>query len=191
MHNVCCPGKRDSSKQPVDIEAVTCQNNSCTRPRKPKTDIEVRREANLRAVGQDPDIHFWVTLRRIHSETMRLLEAYAVEVRECKNVQEASRFCRWLQMSGITSLLESHPQEDVDFRTLARKSQDIVFDCGEFFKGGKVSPRYAESDITEIHKRLDFLTSIFQKPICQPSATVTEAILVSTEPQKLIGGLAT
>ena len=96
----------------------------------------------------------------------------AREVRECKSVNEASRFCRWLQFSGVLKLLQSHPQPDVDFRTLQRKMNDIIFDCGEHYKGGRADAKYGASDIAEINSKLDFLLSKIPQATKQTDSVV-------------------
>jgi hypothetical protein len=113
----------------------------------------------LRAIGQDPEIELRVTLRTIFTETERYLETLVREVRECKSVNEASHFCRWLQFSGVLKLLEAHPTPDADFKKLRKKVNDIVFDCGELYKGGRADAKYGASDIAEINSKLDFLLS--------------------------------
>lgn len=74
-----------------------------------------------------------VTLHQIWRETNRKVESFARDVRECKNVREASDFARWLQFSGILALLEQFPQSEpllVDGAALRKQIQDLIYECG-------------------------------------------------------------
>jgi len=49
-----------------------------------------------------------VSAHRLWNETDRYLDSLARSVRECKRVDEASNFSRWLQFSGVLQILELH-----------------------------------------------------------------------------------
>lgn len=91
------------------------------------------------------------------------MDSLAREVRECKGVEEASRFCRWFQFSGVMKLLELHKDAltasptPLDPSVLRRKVDDLLFQCGEIFRAGKANPTYCQSDILEINRKLDLL----------------------------------
>ncbi len=95
------------------------------------------------------------------SELDCFLDRLAREVRENKNVMLASQFCRWLQFSGLVKILERLPavKEPVPFdaKVLRKKVDDLLYECGELFRGGKADPKYAASDIAEINRKLDLL----------------------------------
>lgn len=98
------------------------------------------------------------------NETMNRLDSLARSVREGKRVLEAADFCRWLQFSGFVKVFDLFPESAsevivlrVDSKAVRKKIDDLIFDCGEWFKEGKVSPKYAESDIAEINTKLDQL----------------------------------
>lgn len=103
-----------------------------------------------------------VMLHQIWRETTRKLEAYARDVRENKNVREASEFARWLQFSGVIKILEAFPQAEplrVDGAALRKLAHELVLDCGECFRNGKADAKYAASDIAEINRKLDLIAA--------------------------------
>jgi hypothetical protein len=105
----------------------------------------------LRAIACDPVLQWSSTLARIASETDRQLERLARCVRECKSVDEAANYCRWLQFSGVLTLPHA------EFANLRKKSEDILYQAGQIYKGGKVKPTYDSSDIAAINAKLDVL----------------------------------
>ena len=107
----------------------------------------------LRAIGTDPAIGWAATLSRIVTETDRHLDRLARSVGECKAVDEAANYCRWLQFSGVLQL--PHPS----FQRLRAKADDVLARVGEIYKGAKVRPQYDASDIAAINGKLDFLLS--------------------------------
>jgi len=93
-------------------------------------------------------------------ETDRFLESLAMSVREGKRVMEASQFARWLNFSGLVSLLKENKAPSpllCDGVGLQKKLDDLLYECGELFRGGKHDPKYAASDIAEINRKLDLL----------------------------------
>ena len=126
----------------------------------------------LRAIACDPVLQWSSSLAHIVSETDRQLERLARCVRECKSVDEAANFCRWLQFSGVLTLPHA------DFAILRKKSEDILYQAGQIYKGGKVKPTYDASDIAAINSKLDVLLG-------------NKALPVVTMDTKLLGVTAT
>ena len=95
----------------------------------------------------------------LYKETVNFLDVLAREVREGKNVMLASQFARWLQFSGLIKIFEAYPSSAPhlvsDAAAVSTKVNDLLFDCGELFRGGKFDPKYAASDIAEINRKLD------------------------------------
>jgi hypothetical protein len=120
---------------------------------------------SLRALGQDSRLGLRVRLDTVYRETMRTLERLSREVREGKNVLEASTFVRWLNFSGVLELLQLLRQDGQDFTALPKKVGELIQECGEQFRGGRVTPKYAESDIAEINRKLDVLLSSNARPL--------------------------
>lgn len=92
-------------------------------------------------------------MRWVASETHRMLDGLSRDVRECKNVMLASLYARWVQFSGLMVLLERGTGD----KTVQKKVEDLLYECGELFRGGKHDPKYAASDIAEINRKLDML----------------------------------
>ncbi len=109
---------------------------------------------------------------RLHwlwKETINRLDSLARDVRECKNVMEASRFARWVDFSGLIQVFElnpcAHEHCKVDAAAVQKRVNDLIFECGELFRGGKADPKYAESDIAEINRKLDSLTALVKADV--------------------------
>lgn len=94
-------------------------------------------------------------------ETVNFLDRIAREVREGKNVMLASQFARWLRFSGLIKIFADNPSAvpylEVDASIVSTKVEDLIFECGELFRSGKIDPKYAASDIAEINRKLDLL----------------------------------
>ena len=141
------------------------------------------KEIRLRAIGTDPAISWAASLSWLAKETDRYLDRLARSVAECKSVDEAANFCRWLQFSGVMKL--PHP----DCKELRGKTEDIMHRVGEIYKGGKVKPAYAASDIEAINLKLDYLLSNNSQAKKQteivvdvPSFTATRVMLPAPTP---------
>jgi len=107
-------------------------------------------------------------------------------VAECKRVDEASNFCRWLQFSGVLNILEAHPAGlplPVDGKALRKQMDAILFECGELYKGGKHDPKYTTSDIAEINRKLDLLAFHIGRAIPSSPPVVTPASPALDAPQ--------
>jgi len=105
-----------------------------------------------------PSVEFFVLAR----QTQNRLEVLARDVSECKSVDEAANFCRWLSAAGVLNLLEKNPQPDplpVDGSALRKLAARILSECGDLYRQGKATPRYAASDIAEINRKLDIIAA--------------------------------
>lgn len=95
-------------------------------------------------------------------QTENRLLVLARDVSECKSVDEAANFTRWLSSSGVLSLLERFSTGGplpVDGKSLRKLSEKIYSDCCDLFRNGKATPRYAASDIAEINRKLDIIAA--------------------------------
>ena len=114
------------------------------------------------------------TVAWLWKETVNRLDSLAREVREAKNVMEAANFARWLQFSGIFQIFKDNPSSkaylEVNANVVEKKTRDLIYECGELFRGGKADPKYAASDIAEINRKLDDLirVAVF-KPLASTS----------------------
>jgi len=131
-----------------------------------------------------------VQLYRLWNETDNRLVSLARSVREGKCVDEASNFCRWLRFTGLLELLEQNSRPEplpVKGRELRGKVEDILFECGELYKGGKLPlPKYSESDMASVMDRLDSIT----ERLNQISTPLSEtAIEVSASLHVIQGGV--
>lgn len=119
-----------------------------------------------------------VQLHVLWRETNRVVDSLTQAVSECKRVDEASSFGRWIRFSGVLQILEAHPASfplAVEGKALAKKVSDLLYECGELYKGGKHDPRYAASDIAEINRKLDILAAHIGKSSPPLTATTTDA----------------
>lgn len=96
-------------------------------------------------------------------ETVNHLDRLARSVREGKSVHEAANFARWLQFSGYLKIFDLNPSDEkyltVTPKTIRKQIDNLIYDCGEWFRNNKVSPHYHSSDISEINSKLDLLLS--------------------------------
>ena len=160
------------------LSAARLEPNVSSHGFKPPGGMTEAKFDRLCLLGQDPLLDYRVTLNRIYQETNDHLDVLAREVREGKNVLEASFFLRWLEFSGVLSLLEKHALPGQDFTSLRRKLSDLIGEYGEHFRGGRVAPKYAESDITEINRKLDILLADKARSV----STVTVVTMVKQVP---------
>lgn len=88
------------------------------------------------------------------------------EVAECKSVDEAANFTRYLQNSGILALIETQSPNGplaVNGSAIRKLCAAILSDCGDLYRNGKATPRYAASDIAEINRKLDIIAGHISK----------------------------
>lgn len=107
-------------------------------------------------VSPDLQTEMFVLARQTETRLLTLQR----DVSECKSVDEAANFTRWLRASGVLGLLErfscdgNMPVNGVAIRKL---SESILSDCGDLYRNGKATPRYAASDIASINHKLDII----------------------------------
>jgi hypothetical protein len=140
--------------------------------------------AFLVSISKDLELAYRVCLRCIHAETVRYLDSLAREVREGKNVLPAADYGRWLQFSGVLDLLTKFAPPDLDLPPLDRKLADLLQECGEHFRGGRVDAKYAQSDIAEINRKLDLLLSGNARPVSDVVIAL-HALPVKTETESI------
>jgi len=81
-----------------------------------------------------PDL---VTCHRLWSETDRRVDSLRKQVAEGVGVDEASNFVRWIQFSGVLQILKSNSVDvplRVDGYGLAAKCDELVFECGQWYR---------------------------------------------------------
>jgi hypothetical protein len=140
--------------------------------------LSSKKVAELRACGSDPEIGFRVALGRLFSETARYLDALALDAREGKRLDEAANFARWVRFSGVPDLLSRFAPDDLKFPSFEPKVTQILSDCGEHFRGGRVVPKYSDSDIAAIKQELSEIRALLARP-----ATDVVISVVSRDPQ--------
>jgi len=101
-----------------------------------------------------------ISMHVLARQTENRLAVLRKDVSECKSVDEAANFTRWLRASGVLALLERFSTDGVlpvDGKSLSKLSETILSDCGDLYRNGKATPRYAASDIAEINRKLDII----------------------------------
>jgi len=101
-----------------------------------------------------------ISMHVLARQTENRLSVLRKDVSECKSVDEAANFTRWLRASGVLALLERFSTDGVlpvDGKSLSKLSETILSDCGDLYRNGKATPRYAASDIAEINRKLDII----------------------------------
>lgn len=122
--------------------------------------------ARVERVRNSPDIQAIGWRIHIVKECDWYLASLARSVRECKRVDEASRFARWLEFSAVLEVLKEYPQTHPAADMLRARVVSLGQACGDLYGGGIVRPAYSESDISEINAKLDRLLTE-QKPVSQ------------------------
>jgi len=93
------------------------------------------------------------------NETMRQLDTLTKRVNECKDIQHASEFARWLRMSGLLAMFEDNPQTEpllVDGAKMRRACEDLLQLCAEQWKRGSVG-KVEVSELELLNRKLDLL----------------------------------
>jgi len=148
-------GQRVASENPVALQPVS------------NDDFPELQKSESKAMQSDSGKLSAAQLHVLWRETDRVVSALSKAVMECKRVDEASNFGRWLRFSGVLQILEAHPAGfplTVDAKGLTKKVSDMLFECGELYRGGKHDPRYAASDIAEINRKLDIIAAHISSP---------------------------
>jgi len=107
-----------------------------------------------------------VTLFQIYRESNSRIDVYASRIREGVGVLEASDFARWLQFSGIVKLIEANSIQKpfvVDGRALRKKTEDLIYECGEWFRlhensNLKPDPAIPRTELERINASLATIT---------------------------------
>jgi len=175
-------GQRVASENPVALKPVSSD------------DFPELQKSESKAMQSDSGKLSAAQLHVLWRETDRVVEGLAKAVMECKRVDEASNFGRWIRFSGVLEILEAHPAPfplTVDAKGLKKKVSDMLFECGELYRGGKHDPRYAASDIAEINRKLDIIAAHISQP-SPPLMATTADVGDSAEPvlQVLQGGVS-
>jgi len=101
-------------------------------------------------------------LHKLWRETNNFVERLTKDVREVKNVNAASDYVRWLQWTGLLEILvaaESPMPLPVRGGELKLKVKKLLDACNDLYQDGKATPRYTESDIAEINRKLDIIAA--------------------------------
>jgi len=89
-----------------------------------------------------------------------MVDRFAVRVREGKDVDAASGFCRWLLTTGLLEMLRANPSPfplRCDGAGLALKVRNLIADCGEQYVN-PARPKSVEfSEIESINAKLAVL----------------------------------
>jgi len=123
--------------------------------------------------------HKWHTL---WAQTMQRLDVLTKRVNECKDIQHASEFARWLRMSGLVTAFEENPQNPplvVDGAQMRRACEDLLQLCADQWKGGAVGVIQV-SELELLNRKLDLLA----KRVAQNETVVT---VVDFEPPQIPG----
>jgi hypothetical protein len=124
--------------------------------------------AKLRAIGQDVELDFRVTLLSIHRETENYLERLGRAAAEGVAVDEANNFLRWLWFSGVLSLLEKNSLVSEKFLTLRSKADGLQDICKPYLQGRNVKLAPNQSLIDEVNDKVDAILSIMAKNVTPP-----------------------
>jgi hypothetical protein len=122
----------------------------------------VARLQGLPEVGKKPLNFDEVDMYNLWSFTKLALESDLRRAGEGRDVLAALDFARYLRNSGILKLLLNNPQPPplpVDGALIEKLIQDIIWDGGEMLRGGKVKAKYEQSDIVELHRKVNVIGS--------------------------------
>lgn len=121
------------------------------------------------------------TFHIIWRETDRYLDDLLNAVREGKCIEEAARYSRWLQFSGVITLLEDNKSAFplvVDGAALRRKANDVVDAVRPYLQGRKVEPKYEATAIAQILSRLESIENQFSPPAQETDVMGTPVLRV-------------
>jgi len=95
----------------------------------------------------------------LYEQTKLKLDVYRQRVRDCKDIQAASEFARWLRTSGLVRLFEMNPLAAplrVNGSGMDAEIGDLILLCGEQWKRG--AERVVEvSEIERLNYKVDVL----------------------------------
>jgi len=141
------------------------------------------RYARLRAIGQDQNLDYRVTLERFFNETCNHLDNLGRHVGEGMNFVEISLFLRWLEFSGALELLLRHAAPGQDFSGIRLKVDNLMERCRPLLQGQRVRKTYSEPDIIAINRKLDDLIAAVARPAVVTAVTGTGVNLDETQKQ--------
>jgi hypothetical protein len=126
-------------------------------------------------------------IQQLASNSEKMLDSLARDVRECKNVYLVSVFVRWLQWSGVINIVNLG--SETAGKNLEKKLRDLIYECGEMQRGGKIDLKYSASDIAEINQKLDVLVLALAKKISPADVAIQDFGAIQGSPAlKLIQG---
>jgi len=92
-------------------------------------------------------------------ETMERLDVLTKRVNECKDIQAASEFARWLRMSGLLAMFHDNPQRpplEVDGAKMETALRHLLALCADQWKRGAVGV-IEVSELQKLNHKLDLL----------------------------------
>lgn len=107
-----------------------------------------------------------VTLHQVWSATNFWLDTLKRRVAENLDVMPALDFARWLQWSGLVSLLEANSCDGlakVDGPLLRWKCEELMRDCQERFRTNDREPHLAELELQSIHEKLNLMAGYLSR----------------------------
>jgi len=114
-------------------------------------------------------------------ETMQRLDVFQKRVEDCKDIDAASDFARWLRMSGLLWLFTENPQREpllVDGPAMERAIVKLVQTCGDQWKRG-ASRTVQASEIEKLNFKVDVLAQTLGRLL---PGVVTPTVEVVSEP---------
>lgn len=95
----------------------------------------------------------------VYKETMQKLDVLTKRVNECKDIQHASEFARWLNFSGLLKMFDDNPQLEplpVDGAKIRKAVSDLILLCGDQWKRGAVGVIQV-SELELLNRKMDLL----------------------------------
>ena len=96
----------------------------------------------------------------LYRETNSRLDGLRLSVQECKGLDAALDFCRFLRWSGILKLLCAHSCSGplpVDGPLLEWKASELMQEVQERFRSGDVQPHIDVAELARINYKLDLI----------------------------------
>jgi len=123
-------------------------------------------------------------------ETNSRLDTLARSVAECKNLEGALDFCRWLQGSGLIRIFKTHAHElhwpqsrhfRVDGSLIDSKVSDLMREIQDRYRTGNIQPRVDMAELERISYKLDLIAG-------QLSYLPVPQVDISAPPLRVIQG---
>ena len=99
-------------------------------------------------------------------ETKSRLLAFAQLVAECKQLDAAADFCRYVRNSGLLSLFKQNPQPSplpVDGYLLEADVNELWQSVMNRFRTGEVQPQVDVAELQRISHKLDLIAGVLSK----------------------------